>query len=91
MKRTTLRKMSPSKAKEHRKYILARARALPGKVCEMPSGIPCTQLATEIHHTRGRRGKMLTDERYWTFLCRECHRWVHDHARDARQLGLLRP
>ncbi len=89
MKRTPLRKMSKAKAREHRKYILARARALPGKICEWP-GETCINCADDIHHLKGRRGKMLTDERYWTFLCRGHHRWIHDNTRSARALGLLR-
>ncbi len=89
LKRSPLRKMSKAKAKEHRKYILARARALPGKICEWPSNV-CTQPADDIHHLRGRRGKMLTDQRYWMFICRDHHRYIHDHAKESRQMGLLK-
>ncbi len=89
MRKTPLRKMSKAKAKEHRKYILARARALPGKVCEFP-GVTCTSQANDIHHSHGRSGAMLNDQRHWWFLCRQHHSWLHSHARDARKLGLLK-
>ncbi len=88
MKRTPLRKMSKVKEKEYRKYILARARALPGKFCEWP-GMSCVNRADDVHHTHGRRGKMLNDQKHWTFLCRHHHRWVHDNAKAARAMGLL--
>ncbi len=88
MKRTPIRKMSKAKGIEYRKYILARARALPGKRCEWPTD-PCVNQADDVHHTRGRVGKMLNDQRYWTFLCRQHHHWVHTNAREARKMGLL--
>ncbi len=88
MRKTPLRKMSKAKGIEYRKYILARARALPGKMCEWPSNL-CTSPADDIHHLKGRVGKMLNDQRYWTFLCRTHHRWIHDNARAARSMGLL--
>jgi len=81
--------MSKAKAREHRKYILAKARALPGKTCEWPGEI-CLKQADEIHHGRGRVGPMLNDQRYWWYLCRAHHRYLHDHAREARKLGLLK-
>ncbi len=88
MKRTALRKMSRSKAREHRKYILAKARALPGKVCEFP-GSTCTNQADDIHHSNRRSGKMLNDQKFWWFLCRAHHRWVEDNKKEARKMGLI--
>jgi hypothetical protein len=45
--------------------------------------------ATEIHHSRGRLGALLTDTRYFVAVCQSCHRWIHDHPGKARQLNLL--
>ncbi len=81
--------MSKAKEREVRKYILEKARWLPTKMCEWP-GTGCVREATEIHHARGRVGKMLNDKRYWWALCREHHRYLHDHGKQSRKLGLLR-
>lgn len=47
--------------------------------------------AVQIHHARGRIGKLLRDERFWIGTCAECHDWIHQNARAARELGLLAP
>jgi hypothetical protein len=82
--------MSKAKAKEMRKYILARALALPGKSCEWPGNIVCVNRADDVHHACGRAGAMLNDQRHWWFLCRQHHSWIHCNAREARKLGLLK-
>jgi hypothetical protein len=43
----------------------------------------------DIHHTRGRRGPLLTDVRFFVAACRECHNWIGDHPDGARAIGLL--
>jgi hypothetical protein len=40
-----------------------------------------------IHHSRG-RGKYLLDETSWIPLCAECHRWVEEHPKEAKEIGL---
>ncbi len=89
MKRTPLRKMSKAKMKEHRKYILARARWLPGKFCEMPGSIPCVNHADDVHHMNRRSGEMLNDQRFWLAVCRQHHHWIETNKREARQMGLI--
>lgn len=49
----------------------------------------CKRGATDIHHTRGRAGSLLLDERFWKGLCRSCHDWVGEHPIESRQIGLL--
>jgi len=46
------------------------------------------RLASECHHMRGRNGKLLMDERYWLPVCRKCHRFLTEHSKLARELGL---
>ena len=46
-------------------------------------------LATEIHHSRGRAGSLLTDTRYFIGLCSKAHRWVHENPEQARKMALL--
>lgn len=80
--------MSKKKCVEHRKYVLARARALPGKRCQWPA--ICHDQADDVHHMNGRAGKMLNDQTHWMFLCRRHHSWIHANTRAARAMGLLR-
>ena len=49
----------------------------------------CHGRATEIHHTRGRVGKLLFAEQFWLPVCAPCHRWIHDHPNIARVARLL--
>jgi hypothetical protein len=46
------------------------------------------RLADQCHHVRGRNGELLLDERHWLPVCRNCHNWITDHGKLARQLGL---
>jgi hypothetical protein len=51
--------------------------------------VRCLAPNTEVHHTRGRLGALLTAEQFWCALCAACHRWVHDNPIEARAVGLL--
>lgn len=86
--------MSKRRAKELKTYRELKMFIL-GKrpYCEMPSrtGAPtCLNPATEIHHVRGRYGPMLNDTRYWIAICDDCHKYLHEHANEARKLGVLK-
>jgi hypothetical protein len=50
---------------------------------------PHWRAAVEIHHTRGRIGRMLLAEEFWLGVSSEGHRWIHDHPALARESGLL--
>lgn len=45
--------------------------------------------AADIHHIRGRAGKLLLDERYWIGVCRNAHNLIHANQEIARKAGLL--
>lgn len=45
--------------------------------------------ATQCHHTRGRRGALLLDKRFWVAVSDAGHRWIHSNPQEARSLGLL--
>lgn len=47
--------------------------------------------AKEIHHTYGRVGSLLLDEKFWKPVCRECHNWIGAHPKAARERGLIAP
>lgn len=43
----------------------------------------------QVHHTRGRAGALLCDERFWVAVCHACHCWIHANPEKARARGLL--
>src|SRR4051812_46224280 len=45
--------------------------------------------ATEIHHTRGRIGRLYLATQYWVGVSEEAHTWIHNHPAAARALGLV--
>lgn len=47
--------------------------------------------ATEIHHVRGRIGRLLCWLPGFRAFCNSCRNWPHDHPSKARELGLLSP
>ena len=51
----------------------------------------CKRPTADVHHSRGRLGPLLMDQRFWTPACRRCHDWIRDHTAEARALGLLAP
>lgn len=51
------------------------------------SDSPCGKKATEIHHKKGRAGKLLNDTRYWMSVCRSCHDFIERHGQWAKEMG----
>lgn len=47
----------------------------------------CKGLATEVHHKKGRIGKLLTDIRYFLGVCRECHNKIELNPIWAKENG----
>ena len=43
----------------------------------------------DVHHVRGRIGRLLRDRRWWKAVCREAHDWIHGNPNLARALELL--
>lgn len=49
----------------------------------------CGKKATDIHHTRGRVGRLLCMSAHWISVCRQCHQWIGENPNEARAEGLL--
>lgn len=45
--------------------------------------------ATDVHHVRGKVGKLLIDKRFWLLVSRRGHCWIDSHPDEARALGWL--
>lgn len=89
LRKTPLRRCSKKHARELRTYFTLRADFLAKHPqCEVARKGICTGRAGEVHHTRG-RGKHLNDVSSFLATCAHCHRWVHEHAGQARVLGFI--
>lgn len=55
------------------------------KICEHPE---CSSPSTELHHSKGRIGKLLTDPLYFKALCHSCHVWAELNVTEAKKIGL---
>jgi hypothetical protein len=55
------------------------------KICEHPE---CSSPSTELHHSKGRIGKLLTDPLYFKALCHAHHEWAEKNPILAKELGL---
>lgn len=54
-------------------------------ICEFPN---CNSTDITLHHSKGRIGELLTDERYFKSLCFKHHRLIEENPYLAKELGL---
>lgn len=79
-----------SKKEQGRKREYKKGRdkyLLEHPVCEMRLD-NCKIKATQVHHKKGRVGKLLTEEAHFIAACENCHRTVEDNPGMAKKLGL---
>lgn len=89
-------------SKEYREKAAAFVKAAigNGQICEVVMTIPelrdgmkyghrISANLNEVHHKRGRRGSLLTDERFWMPVSKQGHRFIHEHPDEARKHGWL--
>lgn len=56
----------------------------------LSSGRPRLEIqTTDVHHRKGRDGKLLLDERYWLAVSRAGHEFIHANPNEARKHGWL--
>ena len=83
------REKSKPKSKAKKPSVLEYAK----KAIKWKAGKRCSicgyAKGIDVHHTRGRLGKLLLDERYWVALCRLHHAQVHAYPGWARSKGLI--
>lgn len=92
-RRTRIKSRTPQRAKEVREYN-AEAKAwllLPeNRFCAVAKALnKLPARSTQVHHMRGRIGRLLLDKRYWKPVSNDGHRWIHDNIEEARALGLI--
>lgn len=79
-----IRHTAVKRAVEKKDYLELRISYLrTHKMCECG----CGRWATEIHHKKGKIGKLLTDTRFFLAVCRRCHRRIGDEPQWAIEMG----
>lgn len=88
LQRSPLRRVSKKRASEGKEYqAVSRAFLVANPTCQACYKEP----ATELHHKRGRIGKLLIDTRFFMAVDSDCHEFIHANPNRARELGLLAP
>jgi hypothetical protein len=96
-KRTPLKKIAKSTRKRMTAYLaLSRVWLETHPWCEIckARNAHCPDVteirrATEVHHKRGRVGKLLLNTDFFVASCRDCREWPHTHPAAARAIGVL--
>lgn len=84
---------SQKRSKEERLYAAKRIIFIQEHECCMIHlpGI-CTNKTTDVHHSYSGKDRQqyFLDESTWYATCRACHNWIHQHSKEARELGYLK-
>ena len=81
-----IKNVSDKRLLELRDYRIVRdAYMRDHKICEHPE---CSSPSTELHHSKGRIGKLLNNPLYFKALCHSCHSWAEKNPILAKELGL---
>ena len=91
MKRTRIKSCSDKRAKRLAEYSKVRKVFLASNPACSAKLKGCRGKSSEVHHKRGRIGRLLCDTRFFVAICRRCHDWIGDNGAEARKLGLLSP
>jgi hypothetical protein len=76
-----INKISEKRSLENKEYLKIRKQYLINNPnCEI-----CNSNNVEIHHKKGRIGKLLFDDRYFMTVCREHHNYIHTNPKEARE------
>lgn len=87
-KKKRIAPISDKKAKELKEYRKLRDKYLSINThCEARIPGVCITAPVELHHTKP-RAYHLCDTGVFCAVCRPCHRWIEEHDREARELGL---
>ena len=81
-----LKRESKRLARRNRTYSQMRKEYLSERrVCRAKID-NCNNVATDIHHKKG-RGLFLLDTETWLPVCRNCHEWIENNPSEAYELG----
>lgn len=97
LKRTRLKPVSALRRlrmKSYRADADAFLRENPKCACCHPRAVLLREFwkprpATDIHHSRGRVGRLLFMQEHWRGVCRPCHDWIGANPNLAREIAML--
>lgn len=84
LKKSTPKKISDKEKERQKKFKPIRAKFIK----EHPYCCMCGKKATEVHHGRGKVGKLLLDARWFKSMCADHHRWAELHPKEAKEKGV---
>lgn len=87
VKKVSIRKEAPKRAKENRQYSKDRAEFLSRPENQFCRVYPWLE-ATTVHHGKGRIGKLLLDQRWWVPLSPPGHSWAEENPEEAKAMGI---
>lgn len=91
MKRSRINSVSKKRQKDNRRYLKLRdefLKANPVCQCVKTSGAKCLEMATQIHHRKG-RGKFYLCVASWMAVCHDCHEYIEYHRSWSKDRGYL--
>lgn len=77
-----IKPLSKKRDDQNKVYLTLRDVFLKGKICPITGDV-----ATEIHHRKGRIGPLLTDVRFFLAVSREGHWLIENSPLWAKQMG----
>ena len=67
-------------------YSVLREQFLKNHPCCQARIPGCSMVATDIHHKKGRVGKLFLDDSEFLAVCRMCHTWIENNPAEAKLL-----
>lgn len=77
-----IRPLSKKREKENKEYLEKRLKFLEGKFCPVTG-----DKATQVHHKKGRIGKLLLDEEFWLAVSAKGHKKIEENPEWAKKMG----
>lgn len=82
-KQSYIKPRSAKRAAEEREYLKRRDKYLTlHPECER-----CSLPANQIHHKKGKIGKLLINVMYFMAVCPDCHHWIENNPLKAKEEG----
>lgn len=81
-----INKRSEKRKSEEQIYsVLSKDYKKNNPICEKCKKAP----TTDLHHKKGRIGKLLNMVFFWMAVCRKCHNYIHDNPKESYEKGWL--
>ena len=77
-----IKPLSEKRAEQNKEYLTLIKVFLQGKICPITG-----QKATQVHHKKGRTGKLLTDVKYFLAVSAEGHKKIEENPVWAKEMG----